>query len=83
MAKKITRTQVGTDPATYVETNMTLVDQVTGVVSSVFKVFSDDDAVFYPERTVGLGFLGGMAAGVFVGDRFGESIPVLGQRRNR
>lgn len=79
MAKK---QQVGADGVTLTAVDMTFVDEVIEVIKSPFALFESETKVYLPARTVGLGVVGGLAGGIFLGDRFGASIPLLGGRRN-
>lgn len=64
---------------TVVETSM--VDTAVDVVTAPLKVASKEKT-YYSNSTLGWASIAFLAAGVFIGDRFGDKIPLLGQRRS-
>jgi len=74
---KITKAADGT----LTEVATTLVDDVIAAAVSPLKAFESEPTEFVAPRVAGIAALGFAAAGVFVGDKHGESIPLLGGRR--
>jgi hypothetical protein len=74
---KITKATDGT--LTEVET--TFVDDALNAVLSPFKITEVAPTEFYSPRVAAMAAFGFGIGGVVVGDKFGDSIPLLGGRR--
>jgi hypothetical protein len=77
MGTKITKASDGT----LAEVTTTLIDDLVAAVMSPLKVLESEPTEFVSPRVAGMAALGYGVAGIFVGDKFGDSIPVLGGRR--
>lgn len=66
---------------TYTKTETSFTDKVILGVTAPLAIMSSDETEFYSKDDVAVASVVGVAAGVFLGDKFGDSIPVLGQRR--
>jgi len=77
MGTKITKASDGT----LAEVTTTLTDDLVAAVMSPLKVLESEPTEFVSPRVAGMAALGYGVAGIFVGDKFGDSIPVLGGRR--
>lgn len=66
---------------TVTRTETTIADRLTKAVTAPLGILSDDETTFYGEVDMAYASLTAVAAGVFIGDRWGDKIPVLGQRR--
>lgn len=82
MAMKITRTVAPDGTVVYSETAQTLVDTLTASFVAPFAVLAADSNEYYSKQMVGQSMLIAGMAGVVIGDRYGESIPLLGRHRN-
>jgi hypothetical protein len=78
--KKITRTVSG-ETVSYAEADMSLLDEVVAAAASPFKIMESEATEYHPPRVAAIAAFGYGSAGVIVGDKFGDSIPVLGGRR--
>lgn len=78
---KITKTVAANGDVTLTEVATTLIDDMILAVGSPFKVFQAEDTEFYSPSVAGYAFIGAGVGGVWVGDKFGASIPLLGGRR--
>jgi hypothetical protein len=77
MGTKITKASDGT----LAEVTTTLIDDLVAAVMSPLKVLESEPTEFVSPHVAGMAALGYGVAGIFVGDKFGDSIPVLGGRR--
>jgi hypothetical protein len=77
MGTKITKASDGA----LAEVTTTLTDDLVAAVMSPLKVLESEPTEFVSPRVAGMAALGYGVAGIFVGDKFGDSIPVLGGRR--
>jgi len=80
MGIKITKTTVD-GVVVYTEATTTLLDDLITGATGAFGIFSPDETIFHSASVVAKTSLVNMAAGFFVGDRFGDSVPFLGQGR--
>lgn len=79
---KITVSQDAAGDDVFTKEDTALQDYIVAPITGLFGNFtSDESKVFHDEASVGIMALGFMAGGVFVGDRYGDSIPILGQGR--
>lgn len=78
---KITKTSDGAGGFTYTEVETTLVDDMVAAVVSPFKVLETEPTEFHSPRVAAYAALGYGIGGVMVGDRWGDSIPLLGGNR--
>jgi hypothetical protein len=74
---KITK---GTD-GTFTEVETTLVDDLMSALASPLKVLEGEPTEFVSPRVAAFAAIGYGLGGVMVGDRWGDSIPVLGGKR--
>jgi hypothetical protein len=77
MSSKITK---ATDD-TLTEVATTLTDDFVAAVMAPLKVLESEPTEFYAPRVAGMAAVGYGIAGIFVGDKWGDSIPLLGGRR--
>lgn len=78
---KITRGGTVEAP-TYTVSEVSLTDYITAPLTGFFSALSSEESdIFYDTKTVGVIGVGMLAAGIFAGDRYGDSIPVLGRGR--
>lgn len=80
MAKII---QTGTGAAaTFARSEQTILEATIDVALSPLSAFgAKSDSEFIDKKTVGMGMLGAIGVGIFVGDKYGASIPLIGGRR--
>lgn len=65
----------------YTESATTLTDALVGGLVAPLKAFDSKNVEFVDVGTAGRQVLVGMGIGFFLGDRFGESVPLIGQGR--
>lgn len=67
----------------FTKTDTTITDKLTlAVMAPLGLMGSDADKnEFYSKDDIAIASVGGIAAGVFIGDKWGSKIPVLGGRR--
>jgi hypothetical protein len=75
---KITKANDGT----LAEVETTFIDDAISAVLSPLKITEAAPTEFYAPRVAAMAALGYGIGGVVVGDKFGDSIPLLGGRRN-
>lgn len=79
---KIIKTVSPEGDATYTEESTTLIGDVVSGVTSVFSVFSAaEPTTFVSEKTCGMAVIASMVGGLFIGDKYGDRIPLIGGRR--
>lgn len=79
---KVIKTVNAEGVASYTEEDTTLVGDLLSGVTSVFSVFTaGEPTTFVSEKTCGMTALAAVVGGIFVGDKYGDSIPLLGGRR--
>lgn len=72
----------GTDASpTYTKVATTLTDNIVTGATAALGVLSDDQTTFYDKKAMGTAAAVNLAAGIVIGDKFGDKIPVLGGRR--
>jgi len=81
MGKKIIKATDTAGVVTYTEKTTTLVDDIVDGLTAPLSAVSSDDKTFVSMSILGKTAVMHLAAGIFVGDRYGESVPVLGQGR--
>lgn len=85
MSTVVKRTIAEDGSSTLALSDTNLINAVFHMALTPLKAFSSAPTSgteeFYSERAVGWGIIGAFAGGIFVGDKFGQSIPVLGQHR--
>lgn len=77
---KITRAVDAAGAVTYSEVTQTFVEQVIDSALLPLSALSENNE-FISKQQAGVAMLGGVAGGVFLGDKYGDRIPVLGGRR--
>jgi hypothetical protein len=75
---KVTKSAVD---GTLTEVATTITDDLVLAISSPFKLFETEPTEFVAPRVAAMAAVGGLAGGIMVGDKWGDSIPVLGGRR--
>jgi hypothetical protein len=78
---KITRTVDGAGAVSYAEVEMTLTDEVVAAAAAPLKIMESDASEYLPPRVSALAAFGYGSFCIFAGDKWGESIPVLGGHR--
>lgn len=74
----------GTDAQpVYTKTDTTIADTLKLAVMAPLGIMGSDTnkKTFYSEDDIAVASVGALAAGVFIGDKWGGKIPVLGGRR--
>lgn len=78
---KIVKSGTAQQPV-YTESETTLMDSVLSCLMAPFKALSGADKEFISVGDVAVGAAALAAGSIFIGDRFGAKIPVLGGGRN-
>lgn len=77
---KIVKTGTAAAPV-YTESPATLTDMFVGGLMAPLNAFNTKNEEFVDIGTAGRQTLIGMGVGFFLGDRFGDSVPLIGQGR--